>query len=91
MFDAIINLLRGGTMVSCFGIGLFFVQFWLKSKDQIFAFFAVSFLALGVSQIWSITPGTSGDYVPFTYGLRLIAFSLIIIGIATKNLFHKSE
>lgn len=78
-------------MVSCLGIALFFLRFWLGTKDKLFACFAISFLALGVSQMLSLSAGSAGDYVPFAYGLRLVAFVLIIAAIATKNLSRSND
>lgn len=66
-------------------IALFFVKFWRRSGDRLFALFAVAFglltvqrVALGLMREW-------GEGSPLIYGLRLLAFLLILAGITDKN------
>ena len=62
-----------------------FLRYWRESRDGLFAFFSVAFTLLGVS--WAIlsmfTP--LGDASPYVYGLRLLAFLLIIAAVIAKN------
>jgi hypothetical protein len=62
-----------------------FLRYWRESRDTLFALFAVAFALLGVS--WAllsiVNPG--GDASPYIYGLRLVAFLLLIAAIIHKN------
>jgi uncharacterized membrane protein YfhO len=86
MADGIIDVLRGGTMVALFGIGLYFLRFWRESNDRLFAWFSAAFFLMALSQKAAIFWKDSGDHAPYAYWLRLIAFVLIIIGIVEKNI-----
>lgn len=76
-------MLAGAIMVSAWAIFLFFLRFWRKTGDRLFAFFAAAFLLLGVERISiSIASSETGSYV---YLIRLLAFVLILIAIVDKN------
>lgn len=68
--------------------GVFFFRFWRESRDELFAFFGGAFWLLGLS--WALlslfSPGE--DARPYVYGLRLVAFLLIIVAIVRKNRRH---
>ena len=65
-------------------IGLFFLRFWRKSRDRLFAFFAGTFWLLGINWLVLVfyrwDEPTRGLYV-----IRLVAFLLLLIGIIDKN------
>lgn len=86
MYDGLIDFLRGGTAIALFAIGLQFLRFWRDSRDRLFAFFCGAFWTMAVSQIAVLALGESGDYTPYAYWLRLLAFALIITAIVEKNL-----
>lgn len=64
---------------------LMFLRYWRESRDSLFALFAVAFVVLGLS--WAILSAFNpvGDATPYVYGLRLVAFLLIIAAIVQKN------
>jgi hypothetical protein len=64
---------------------LFFVRYWRTARDRFFLFFAVAFFCLGLN--WALLVGRSprGEYAPYFYLLRLLAFVLILAGIVDKN------
>ena len=65
---------------------LFFVRFWLRSRDGLFLFFAVALALLALSQaIIGLTADWHEEYT-WVFVLRLAAFLLIIGAIAKKNL-----
>ncbi|HJQ20203.1 MAG TPA: DUF5985 family protein [Gemmatimonadaceae bacterium] len=67
-------------------IALFFARFWRESHDRLFGWFATAFALMAVQRaglalaMMSQSPTTTGYYV-----LRLVAFVLILAGIADKN------
>ena len=65
--------------------GLFFLRFWRESRDALFAFFGVAFWLLALS--WGLLAlfEFREESQPYVYGIRLIAFLLLIVGIIAKN------
>jgi len=65
--------------------GLFFLRFWRESGDALFAFFGVAFWLLALS--WGLLAlfEFREESQPYVYGIRLIAFLLLIVGIIAKN------
>jgi hypothetical protein len=63
---------------------LFFLRFWRETRDRLFALFALSFFVLAVNRVGIGLAAGSGvrDYL---YGVRLLAFVLILLAILDKN------
>ena len=77
----------GANVLCCVVIGLFFLRFWRKTRDRLFAIFAAAFSLLGLN--WLLLSFTEGDEArTFLYLIRLVAFVLIIYGIWDKNRAH---
>ena len=80
-----IHLLSG---IICMGflVGAgFFLRFWRRTKDGLFAAFALAFLLLALSQFlggWLNLPWEERTWL---YLLRFAAFSLLIVAILRKN------
>ncbi|HRO67973.1 MAG TPA: DUF5985 family protein [Pseudobdellovibrionaceae bacterium] len=77
--------LVGAITMASFVIGLFFIKFYLRTRDRLLLLFGNAFLLLGVERI--LLMGVSQEYEArsFIYFIRLVAFSMIIIGIVLKN------
>ena len=82
---SLVVVLQGFSVAGAFVAGLLFLRFWHESRDRLFVHFAVGFWLIGASWaalgIFSPTEETR----PYVYGLRLVAFMLIISGIVVKN------
>ena len=80
------NGLISGALIACYlTIALFFLRFWLASRDRLFGLFALAFSVLAVQRLaLSITRGSMENQTSF-YVLRLVAFIIIIIAIIDKN------
>ena len=79
------DLLSGVLMALDIVAGLFFLRFWVSSRDRLFAMFAVAFWILGVQRLLlSATRAVFEDQALF-YTLRLLAFVIIIVAIVDKN------
>jgi hypothetical protein len=65
--------------------GLFFLRFWRASKDRLFLFFAAAFWALAANWAALGVTNPAMEHRHLVYLLRLVAFSLIIVGIVDKN------
>jgi xanthine/uracil permease len=78
------QFLLGAIVLGCGVAGLFFLRFWRRTRDRLFLIFGVAFWTLGVN--WLALVFTRQDEVrTWLYGLRLVAFVLILIGIIDKN------
>ncbi len=74
----------GLLVMACAIAGLFFLRFWRKTRDRLFAIFAAAFWLLGFN--WLALAFTQQDEVrTILYCVRLLAFVLILIAILDKN------
>lgn len=76
----------GAIVMACATAGLFFLRFWRKTGDRLFAIFALAFWILGVH--WFVLAWTNQDRKELQVGLyaiRLLAFLLILFAIIDKN------
>lgn len=65
--------------------GLFFFRFWRHTRDKFFLYFAISFwLEAGNRVALGLWIGATEDN-PLLYGVRLLAYALIILAIWQKN------
>jgi hypothetical protein len=80
------KLFLSGAMVTAYLVaGLFFLQFWKASRDRLFLFFAVAFGLLGLHRVALTLVALSDRGALWPYGLRLLAFLLILAAIIDKN------
>ena len=84
MYETTNQFLLGGVVASCLFVGMFFLRFWRKSGDRLFAIFAIAFWIMGLN--WLLLAFIQKDEVrTLLYLLRLGAFVLILLGIIDKN------
>ena len=77
--------LQGISSMGAYACGLYFVRFWRESRDALFAYFGAAFFVLGLSWTLLALSAPAEDSRPYIYGLRLVAFALIILGTVLKN------
>jgi hypothetical protein len=78
--------LSGALALGQLVVALFFLRYWRDSRDRLFLFFAGCFGLLALQRtILALSPSTVNLELP-SYGLRLVAFLLILVAIADKNL-----
>jgi hypothetical protein len=81
MFAFISGLITMGFLVS----GLFFIRFWVRTHDLLFAAFAAAFWLLATNQALLALSNLPVEERSWMYLLRLAAFMIIILAIALKN------
>ena len=81
MFYLLSGLIVAGDLVAA----LFFLKFWRRSADALFAIFAAAFLLLALGQALLALTNVPVEERSWIYLLRLAAFTLIIVGIVHKN------
>ncbi len=78
-------MLLGAIAMACLVAGMFFVRFWQQSRDRFFLLFASSFLLEAANRAALALSPHPSDGAPVFYGIRFVAFLLILIAIADKN------
>jgi hypothetical protein len=63
----------------------FFLKFWRKTHDPLFAAFAAAFFIEGCNRISFLLVTTPEGHNPINYFVRLVSFLLILGAIAYKN------
>jgi hypothetical protein len=81
----IVAFLQGVSAAGAWISGLVFLRFWRRNSDPLFAYFAAAFWLLGVSWTLLALSRPDAEARPYVYGIRLIAFGLIIGGVISKN------
>jgi hypothetical protein len=79
------DFISGATFMAYLIAGLFFLRFWKESHDRLFAIFALSFWILATNRMAFIYFKEVNETHTALYGVRLIAFMLILIAIIDKN------
>jgi quinol-cytochrome oxidoreductase complex cytochrome b subunit len=64
---------------------LFFLRFWRRTHDRLFAIFALAFVILALQQLGLAIMGKPTEQHTYLYMVRLVAFLLIIAAIIDKN------
>jgi hypothetical protein len=65
--------------------GLFFLRFWTKTRDLLFAAFTAAFWLLAANQALVAIIDAPREERSWIYLLRVAAFALIIAAVAWKN------
>ncbi|HYE00886.1 MAG TPA: DUF5985 family protein [Alphaproteobacteria bacterium] len=82
MFEFVSGAITCGFVVAA----VFFLRFWARTRDRLFAIFAAAFALLALNQGIVALAGIPREELSWVYLLRLAAFSLIIAAIVSKNL-----
>ena len=76
----------GGALILGYAVaGLFFLRFWTRSGDRLFAIFAVAFWVLMVERLLLVGGNFGRETLPYVYSVRLLAYLLIIVAVVDKN------
>ena len=79
------QFLGGAITMAHLTIGLFFLNFWVKTKDRLFVMFCGAFVLMGVERFVSTMWVNALEVRHLVYTLRILAFVLILIAIVDKN------
>jgi uncharacterized membrane protein len=82
---AVINIIFGALFAGYAVAALFFLRFWVSTRDRLFAMFSAAFAILAVQRVaLALTRTVVEDQSAF-YLLRLLAFIIILVAIVDKN------
>ena len=79
------TLLIGAVAMGSLIVSLFFLRFWVRTRDTLFACFSIAFLIEAVSRFALAFARDTNDNEPLFYLPRLLAFSLIALAVILKN------
>lgn len=79
------DFLYGASAMGCAVCGLYFLRFWRESTDRLFLLFALAFWLLAVNYTLLGTIQFANESRVYVFGVRLLAFCLIVYGIIDKN------
>jgi peptidoglycan/LPS O-acetylase OafA/YrhL len=79
-------LFISGLLVAGYAVaGLFFLRFWRRSRDRLFAWFAAAFWLLGAQRAALAALDRGAPETTWLYVVRLLAFLLILVAVVDKN------
>ena len=77
--------LSGMTAAGWLVATLFFLRFWVRTRDPLFVAFAAAYFLLALNQALLVLSDIPREEQSWLYLLRLAAFALIILAIVNKN------
>jgi uncharacterized membrane protein len=80
-----VTFLRGATAMGCLVAALFFLRFWRQSLDRFFLLFALAFAILAFDYAVLGLVSFATEWRVYVFGVRLVAFGMILGAIALKN------
>ncbi len=80
-----IDFLSGAVTLGYLVGAAFFVAFYRKTRDRLFAAFAAAFLLFAVNQALSYALTVVSEPTSLIYALRVLGFLIIIWAIVDKN------
>ncbi|AMV20835.1 DUF5985 family protein [Planctomyces sp. SH-PL14] len=66
-------------------VALIFMKFWVQTRDRLFLWFSIAFVALGLSRLRA-TIDRDHEWFLYAHMLRFAAFLTILAAIVDKNL-----
>ena len=81
----IVGALYGASAMGCLAVAVIFLRHWRRSLDSLFAAFAAAFGILALDYAVMAVATVGAEWRPYVYGVRLVAFGLILMGVAQKN------
>lgn len=82
-----IDFLAGAVTVGYLVAAGFFVRYFRTTGERLFCIFAIAFALLALNQALAYVLAVVSEPSSFVYGLRALAFLLILVAIVDKNLF----
>lgn len=77
--------LLGVIAASSVTAGIFFLKFWKQTRDSLFLAFGLAFVVEGLNRCAVLFLAKANEGSPYIYGVRLLAFLLILAAILHKN------
>jgi uncharacterized membrane protein HdeD (DUF308 family) len=79
------SFLLGVIATASLTAGVFFLKFWSKTRDSLFLAFGLAFVIEGLNRCAVLMLAKPNEGSPYIYGVRLLAFLIILAAILHKN------
>jgi hypothetical protein len=83
------HFLSGAITMAYLVAALYFLKFFRRTGDTLFAWFSVAFFVFALQRVALFIVGNGSETDALIYGVRLIAFLMILFAIIQKNLKSK--
>jgi hypothetical protein len=80
------TFIAGLVTMGYFVAAAFFLRFWQRTGDFLFAVFALSFVLFALNSMLAAVLGLAKEDQAWLYLLRLAGFVALIVGIVVKNI-----
>jgi hypothetical protein len=77
--------LMGGVAIAHLAVGMFFLRYWLSSRDRFFLFLMVSFVIEAGNRTHMAYAHAWSEATPLHYLVRVLSYGLILLAIWDKN------
>jgi hypothetical protein len=77
--------LSGAVMLGAAAVGLIFLRSWIRTRDRLFAMFALAFWLLAAERWLLLLVPPEAEMRSFVYLVRLAAFVVIVLAVVDKN------
>ena len=84
----LLEFLAGGVTIAYLVGAAFFLRFWRKTGDRLFASFALAFVVLAFARLFVSLVGDEDERTTLAYTLRVVAHLVIVYAIVGKNLWR---
>jgi hypothetical protein len=84
--DALRIWMQGAIAMGYLVAAIFFVQFWLETRERLFLFFATGFVVLAIHRALFGLASEDLDWGALTFSLRLAGYLIILIGIVDRRI-----
>ena len=85
------QFLLGAIAACCFVIALLLLRCWQRTRDRLFALFALAFVVEAVNRTALANSGHPNEGDPVFYLVRLASFLIILAAIVDKNLSQRNR
>lgn len=80
------DFLQGATALASLGVALFFLKYWRRTRDRLFAAFAAAFLVFSVNRVVLSAIDEDDEARTYVYLIRAAVFVLIAGAVLDKNM-----
>jgi hypothetical protein len=71
--------------MGCLAVAIVFLRHWRRSLDRLFIAFAAAFGILALDYAVLAVTMVGAEWRPYVFGVRLVAFGLILFAVIDKN------
>lgn len=83
--ETILVMMQGATAMGCVALAVVFLRFWVRSRDRLFAIFSGAFAVFAINRVMLVLLASSQEHDVLIYGMRAVAFGLLMLAILDKN------